>query len=277
MTDSPPDPAPVFASDLLAGRTALVTGGGTGIGRGIAHGLARAGADVVIAARRLDVLEPAAAELAAATGRSVRADQVNIRDLEAVAALVARHPQVDILVNNAGGQFASRARDLSPNGWRSVVDLNLNGAWNMTQAFGEAMLRGGGGAICQVVMTVGRGLPGLAHSAAARAGVVELTRTLSWEWGPKVRLNCVAPGQIRTPAWNETYDPGVGLGVGEQPLGFEGTVDDIANAVVFLVSPAAAFITGQLLYVDGGLINVGLQNALPDGSYPERLETPPRR
>ena len=276
-----PDPAPraMFAPDLLAGRRALVTGGGTGIGRGIAHTLLLAGAEVVLAARRRDVLEATAGELRAVTGGTVHVEDVNIRDLDAVAALAERQPDVDILVNNAGGHFAQKAVDYSPNGWRTVVDLNLNGTWNMIQTFGRRMLASeGGGAICSIVMTVGRGMPGLAHSAAARAGVVELTRTLSWEWGPRVRLNCVAPGQVRTTGWDETYDDGVGSGVGQQPLGFEGTPFDLGNAVTFLVSPAAAFVTGQLLYVDGGLINVGLQNALPDGSYPERqLPAPHRR
>jgi citronellol/citronellal dehydrogenase len=225
---------------------------------------------VVIAARRAEILEAAATELREATGRRVDVDVVNIRDLDSVSALADRHGAVDILVNNAGGHFAQKARDFSPNGWRTVVDLNLNGTWNMTQAFGNRMLDGAGGTICQIVMTIGHGMPGLAHSAAARAGVVELVRTLSFEWGPKVRVNAVAPGQVRTAAWADTYAEGVGSGVGDQPLPFEGTVGDIGNAVVFLVSDASRFITGQLLYVDGGLINHGLQSALPDGGYPER-------
>ena len=155
-----------------------------------------------------------------------------------------------------------------------MVDLNLNGTWNMTQVFGTRMLDSAGGTICQILMTIGHGMPGLAHGAAARAGVLELTKTLSYEWGPKVRLNAIAPGQVRTDAWADTYAPGVGDGVGNQPLGFEGHSDDIANAVVFLVSPAARYITGQMLYVDGGLINHGLQSALPDDGYPERNQPP---
>ncbi len=120
-------PRVMFASDLLAGRRALVTGGGTGIGRGIAHTLLQAGADVVLAARRRDVLEATAADLRSITGGRVEVDEVNIRDLDAVAALAQRHPDVDILINNAGGHFAQKALDYSPNGWRTVVDLNLHG------------------------------------------------------------------------------------------------------------------------------------------------------
>ena len=158
MTDIAQDQT-FFSTELLSGRVALVTGGGTGLGLAVATGLARSGADVVIAARRRDVLDAAAEQIEAATGRAVEVDLVDIRDLEAVDALAGRHGDVDILVNNAGGQFAQKARDFSPNGWRSVLDLNLNGTWNMTQAFGNAMLDAEGGAICQIVATVGRGIP----------------------------------------------------------------------------------------------------------------------
>ncbi len=264
MSDAP------FASTLLAGRKALVTGGGTGLGRAIAHGLAAAGADVTIAARRREPLEESAVAIAAATGRTVEVDQVDIRDLDTVTALAERRGDVDILVNNAGGQFPAKARDLSPNGWRSVVDLNLNGTFNMTQAFGNRMLDNGGGSICQIIATIGRGIPGISHSAAARAGVAELTRTLAYEWGPSVRLNCVAPGQFRTEAYDNTYDEGVGDGFVDQPLPFLGRPDDIANAVIFLVSPAARFVTGEILRVDGGLTVQGPMSALPPGGYPER-------
>jgi citronellol/citronellal dehydrogenase len=261
-----------FAPDLLAGRTALVTGGGTGLGKAIAAGLSAAGADVVIAARRLDVLEAAATEISEATGNRVVADQVDIRDRQLVEGLAGRH-RIDILVNNAGGQFPQKARDFSPNGWNSVIDLNLNGTWAMTQVFGNQMLDGDGGAIVQIVAIVGRGLPGIAHSAAARAGVVELAKTLAFEWGPRVRVNCVAPGAFRTDGWEATYDEQVGADMSGVPMPYPGQPSDIANSVVFLASPAAAFITGECLYVDGGHVLHGPINALPPDGYPERTGT----
>ena len=258
-----------FASDLLVGKKALVTGGGTGLGRAIATGLSAAGADVVIAARRLEVLEATAAEISEATGNRVSVDQVDIRDRELVEGLAGRH-QLDILVNNAGGQFPQKARDYSPNGWNSVINLNLNGTWAMTQVFGNQMLDGDGGAIVQVVAIVGRGIPGIAHSAAARAGVVELAKTLAFEWGPSVRVNCVAPGAFRTEGWEKTYDEEVGSDMSGVPMPFPGKPADIANSVVFLASPAAAFVTGECLYVDGGHVLHGPLDALPPNSYPER-------
>ncbi len=272
------DPTPFpFSPDLLAGRKALVTGGGTGLGRAIASGLAQAGADVVIAARGEDVVSAAAAELSAETGGNVTHDLVDIRNLETVEALAGRHGDVDILVNNAGGQFPQKARDYSPNGWRSVIDLNLNGTWNMTQTFGNQMLDGDGGSICQIIAIVGRGMPGIAHSGAARAGVAELSRTLAFEWGPKVRINCVAPGAFHTDGWEATYDPKVGQNFTGVPLPHPGRPSDIANATVFMVSPAAAYVTGEVLYVDGGHVLQGPISALPKGSYPERDEQPSGR
>lgn len=263
-----------FASDLIAGRTALVTGGGTGLGLAIAEGLSAAGADVVIAARRRERLEAAAEELRARTGGSVDVDVVDIRNRETIEALAGRH-QVDILVNNAGGQFPQKARDYSPNGWASVIDLDLTGTWAMTQAFGNQMLGAGGGTIVQIVAIVGRGIPGIAHSAAARAGVVELTRTLAFEWGPSVRVNAVAPGAFRTEGWEATYDEEVGNDMSGVPLPYPGRPSDIANAVVFLASPASSYITGVCLPVDGGHLLQGPISALPPDGYPER-QLPPR-
>jgi citronellol/citronellal dehydrogenase len=266
----PAHPTSPFVADLLAGRTALVTGGGTGLGRAIALGLSAAGAHVVIAARRIEILRDAATDISSITGNEVSVDVVNIRDRASVEALADRQ-RVDILVNNAGGQFPQKARDFSENGWKSVIDLNLNGTWAMTQVFGSRMLDSPtGGSIVQIVAIVGRGIPGIAHSAAARAGVVELTRTLAYEWGPRVRVNCVAPGAFRTAGWDAAYDPTVSNDMSGVPLPYPGRPEDVANAVVFLASSAAAYTTGACLFVDGGHELQGPISTLPDGSYPER-------
>ena len=267
-------PAFPFAPDLLAGRLALVTGGGTGLGRAIAEGLARAGADLVLAARRIEVLESAAAEIRAATGRDVTGCFVNIRERESVEALAARvagtRGQVDVLVNNAGGQFPQKARDMKRKGWDAVIDLNLNGTWNMTQVFGNQMLDGRGGSITQIIAVIGRGFPGLAHTAAARAAVLELSRTLAYEWGPRVRVNCVAPGPVATAAFEDTYDPELRESRPDIPLLRPGTPQEVANAVVFMASPAASYITGEVLYVAGGQQNYGRNQALLDDAFAER-------
>jgi citronellol/citronellal dehydrogenase len=257
-----------FAANLLAGRTALVTGGGSGLGRVIAEQLARAGADVLIAARRVDRCELAAKEIHAATGRRIEAAFVNIRERETVEALDARalalFGQVDILVNNAGGQFPQAARDFKPKGWQAVIDTNLTGTWNMTQVFGNRMLDGAGGVITNVIAVVGRGFPGIAHTAAARAGVLELTRTLAYEWGPKVRVNCVAPGPVSTEAFQTTYDPNIAEVFEGIPLARFGTREEIAHSVVFMSSPASSYVTGEVLFVAGGQQNYGRNQALFD-------------
>lgn len=263
-----------FAGDLLAGRRALVTGGGTGLGRRIAHTLARCGADLVLAARRAEPLEVTAEEIREATGRQVCTALVNVRERESVEALAeevaARGPEIDLLVNNAGGQFPIRARDLKPKGWHAVIDTNLNGTWHMTQVFGDRMLAASGGSIVQIVAVVGRGFPGLAHSAAARAGVVELSRSLAYEWGPRVRINCVAPGPIVTEGFEAAYHPRILSGIRELPMPHPGRPEDVAHAVAFLASPAAAYVTGELLYVAGGQQLYGPNQALFPESFPER-------
>jgi citronellol/citronellal dehydrogenase len=267
-------PKDCFNPELLAGKLALVTGGGTGIGRATAFALARAGADLILAARQQPPLTETAAAINAETGRSVEVMPVDIRDLTTVSALAKqisdRWGQVDILVNNAGGQFPQAAADYSPNGWRTIIDLNLNGTWNMTQAIGTQMLNGQGGVICSITMTVGRGNPGIAHSGAARAGVGELTRSLSYEWGPKVRINCLGPGAIVTPGMESTYDDDVLADIGETPIPQPGTPEDIANGVVFLVSPAGRFITGETLMIDGGVSRYGSNQALKPSDFPHR-------
>jgi citronellol/citronellal dehydrogenase len=269
--EPPPPKIRVFHPELVAGQTALVTGAATGLGRAIAQQLAEAGADLVLAARNLERLEQAAAEIGAATGRRVEAAMVNIRDrasVEALAALVReRHGQVDMLINNAGGQFAQRARDFSPKGWNAVIETNLTGTWNMTQVFGNQMLDGRGGSITNIIAVIGRGFPGIAHTAAARAGVLELSKTLAIEWGPQVRVNCVAPGPIQTEAFKVTYDPQIETLCEGIPIARFGGPDEIAYAAVFLASPAASWITGEVLYVAGGQQIAGRNQALFDSAF----------
>ncbi|HYB99772.1 MAG TPA: SDR family oxidoreductase [Candidatus Limnocylindrales bacterium] len=271
LIDPPPLPRQVFASDLLAGKTALVTGGGSGLGRAIADQLSAAGADLLIAARNVERLEHAASEIRSATGRRVETGMVDIRSREAVEALAERahslYPRIDILVNNAGGQFAQPARDFRPKGWNAVIETNLTGTWNMTQVFGVAMLEGQGGAIVNVIAVVGRGFPGIAHTGAARAGVLELSRTLAYEWGPKVRVNCVAPGAIRTAAFETTYHPDIDKMCEGIPIPRFGRPEEAAYAVTYLASPAASWITGEVIYVAGGAQSYGLNQALFDEAF----------
>ncbi|RIL02178.1 MAG: short-chain dehydrogenase [Proteobacteria bacterium] len=275
-TLQPPPQRRVFAPDLMAGEVALVTGGGTGIGRAIAQALAEAGADLFLAARRPEPLAQAAAEIRASTGRRVEVATCNIREREQVEALAGRAAelfggQVDVLVNNAGGQFPSPARAIKPKGWHAVVDLNLNGTWNVTQVFGNQMLDGRGGSIVTVIAVIGRGFPGLAHTAAARAGVLELTKTLAYEWGTKIRVNCVAPGPVVTPAFDDAgYDVTTASLPRTQPIPRFGRPHEVANAVVFLASQAASYVTGEVLYVAGGQQLYGMNQALHDESF-ERL------
>lgn len=261
-------PSRVFAPDLLAGKTALVTGGGSGLGLAIATELAAAGADLLLAARGVERLETVAAELRQRSGRRVEVGAVDIRSRDAVEALAERarslFPRIDILVNNAGGQFAAPAKDYRPKGWNAVIETNLTGTWNMTQVFGVPMLEGEGGAVVNVIAVVGRGFPGIAHTGAARAGVLELTRTLAYEWGPRVRLNCVAPGPIRTEAFARTYHPEIDRMCEGMPIPRFGLPEEVAYAVTFLASPAAAWITGEVLYVAGGCQNYGRNQALFD-------------
>jgi citronellol/citronellal dehydrogenase len=268
LAPAPPLPARVFAPDLLAGRVALVTGAAGGLGRAIAEGLAGAGADLLLAARNIELLEEVAVSIRAKSGRRVEVAPVDIRSREMVEALAARaaglYPRIDILVNNAGGQFAQPARDYKPKGWNAVIDTNLTGTWNMTQVFGVPMLDGEGGSIVNVIAVIGRGFPGIAHTSAARAGVAELSRTLAFEWGPKVRVNCVAPGPVQTAAFERTYDPGIFRLCEGIPNPRFGRPEEVAYAVTFLASPAAAWITGEVLFVAGGQQIYGRNQALFD-------------
>ena len=248
---------PVFAPNLLNGKLALITGGGTGIGFATARELGRLGARIIIAARDLERLQKAATALNA-EGIEAHAYAVNIRDDNEVHALfeaiVDRHGLPDILVNNSGGQFESPAVKISANGFRGVVDLNLNGTWHMTSAFGRRLLEAGKpGNIVNIAIVVNNGAPRYAHGAAARAGVINLTKTLAREWGSAgIRVNAISGGTIDTPGLEQYDRVALDAAIGKLPIARMGTAREMALAVVYLVSPAGAYITGSTLQVDGG-------------------------
>ena len=249
----------IFRPGLFAGRVALITGGGTGIGRCIAHELAALGAEVIVAGRRMEPLEETVAEIEA-VGGTAHASSLNIRDDEAVdatiEALVEAHGRIDALVNNAGGQFASPAAMIKPKGWRAVVDTNLNGTFLVSRATFLQSMAKHGGSIVNIVADMWNGFPGMAHTGAARAGVVNLTKTLAIEWASAgVRVNAIAPGLIFSsgmksyPAAVQKY---ARQGARANPSSRAGTESEVSAAVAFLLSPAAAYITGDTLRIDGG-------------------------
>lgn len=175
----------VFRPGLFAGKVVLVTGGGTGLGRCTAHELASLGAQVVIAARRQELLDKTAQEIADAGGKCSTVS-VNIRDEKAIEAMIAevlgRHGRLDGLVNNAGGQFVAPLAEMSPNGWRTVIDLNLNGTYLVSRAAYRAWMQSHGGAIVNMLADIWTGYPGMGHMSAARAGIENMTFTMSMEW-----------------------------------------------------------------------------------------------
>ena len=248
-----------FRDDLLKGQAALVTGGGTGICRGIALALAAHGCDVAITSRRREHLEPTLAELGA-TGRRAIAEPADVRDPAAVerviAATIAGLGRLDILVNGAAGNFVCLAEQLSPNGFGAVVDIDLKGTFNVSRA-ALPHLKARGGSILNISATLQYlGTVGQSHAAAAKAGIDSLTRTLACEWGPYgIRVNGIAPGPIEGTEGVRrlTTEHSRDSAVRGCPLGRLGTIDDIANAALFLCSGAASFVNGVTLVVDGGL------------------------
>ena len=249
----------IFRHGLFDGQVMVVTGGGTGIGRCIAHELAALGAHVVLAARRLEPLETVASEIAEAGG-AASTQVMNIRHEaevdEAIKAIVETHGRIDGLVNNAGGQFASPAAMIRPKGWRAVIDTNLNGTWFVTQAVFNRWMKRNGGSVVNIVAEMWNGFPGMAHTGAARAGVVNLTKTLSIEWGQfGVRVNAVAPGTILSSGLNNYPAPiqkAAATIARKHPTARFGTESEVSAAVAFLLTPAASFMTGETMCVDGG-------------------------
>ena len=248
----------LFAEDLFASEVALVTGGGTGIGRAIALAFADCGADVAIASREMSHLEPVAEEIEARGARAC-ATTVDIREYEAVEAMVEEVVTdlggIDILVNNAGANFLAPTESLTPNGWRAVVGTILDGTAYCTFAAGEQMMETGGGAILSMGATNSvRGAPYHAHSGAGKAGVHNLMQTVASEWSEHdIRANTVAPGIVETEGVTEAAGgelPETFLD--DVPAGRFGTPADCVPTVLFLASPAAAYVTGGYFTVDGG-------------------------
>ncbi len=249
---------------LFAGRTAIVTGGGRGIGRVIAHRFARLGANVVVAGRHMETLAEAEAEIEAAGGACLP-HVTDIRQVEQVEAMVAaaldRFGRIDFVVNNAGGQFPARPSEISDRGWRAVVDLNLNGTWNVCSRVGPHLITQRFGAVVNIVHVYAfeRGAPGFAHSGAARAGVVNLTRSLAAYWARhNVTINALAPGSIDTVALREKEYAQLGdpdyeaKQLRDIPAHRLGSPEEVAEICAFLCSPAARYISGAVIVADGG-------------------------
>jgi NAD(P)-dependent dehydrogenase (short-subunit alcohol dehydrogenase family) len=242
----------------VAGETAIVTGASRGIGRSIAETLAAGGANVVVCSRAQERIDPVAEAIDEEAAGEALAVECNVREREAVEALVAATVEafggVDILVNNAGGEFVAPFEEISPNGWNAILDLNLNGTVHCTQVAGEVMREGDGGRIVNVSSVNGQhAAPGESHYGAAKAAIIRLTETVAVEWADDgVRVNCVAPGLIQTPGVAET----LGIESDDMPPREAtdrriGHTEEVADVVQFLVSPAASFMTGETVTVKG--------------------------
>ncbi|HSV45720.1 MAG TPA: SDR family oxidoreductase [Ramlibacter sp.] len=249
----------VYRPDLFKDQRFLISGAGSGMGRALAYLVTRLGGKVMICGRDEQRLAAVADDIGQRFGVRVFTRAMTIRDPEQVNALMDdafdRLGGLDGLVNSAGGQFPQAALDFSVKGWNAVVDTNLNGTWYMMQAAARRWRdRGEPGSIVNIVATIDRGIPHSAHTAAARAGVVYLTKSVAVEWAPlRIRVNCLAPGTIETEGLNN-YPPDFQQRLGKgNPMRRMGDTWDIAQGVVWLLAPSGKFVTGELLHVDGGM------------------------
>lgn len=253
----------VFASGLLQGKSAFVTGGGSGIGAGIAKMLAKQGASVALLGRKQEKLDAVAGAIRA-SGGTARTYAADVREYAAIESAMNAAAEaaggLDILINSAAGNFLAPAATLSANGFRSVIDIDLCGTFNASRAaFAHLSVRGG--SIVSITATQAEiPTPLQCHAGAAKAGIEKLTRDLALEWAKSgVRVNAVAPGPIaETEGMARLAPPGSGDAMKKRvPLGRWGTIDEVADAVLFLVSPAGAYVTGATLLIDGGTSLLG--------------------
>lgn len=253
----------VFAPGLFNGTVAVVTGGGSGLGRCIAHELSALGAAVALVGRTAEKVEKVAEEIRD-DGGTASTHTGDIRDdarvAEVIEDVLGQHGRIDALVNNAGGQFRAPLEDISPNGFDAVVRNNLHGGYQMMRQSYLQWMKEHGGSVVNIIADMEHGWPMYAHSGAARAGMQNLTETAAAEWGASgIRINAVAPGTIASSGL-DTYEGKDAEFLnrdlrGEVPLQRMGTESEISAAVTFLLSPAAAYITGTTLRVDGGAPN----------------------
>ena len=251
----------MFRPGLFAGQVAIVTGGGSGLGRCTAHELAALGAKVALVGRKPEKLEKVKAEIEQAAG-SARSYACDIREDDTVKATVTQIlkdlGRIDALVNNAGGQFASPLESISAKGWDAVVRTNLTGGFLMArECYTQFMKAAKAGAIVNIIADMWQGMPTMGHSGAARAGMLNFTETAAFEWAP-VRVNAVAPGWIASSGLDH-YPPEMKEHIRSLPknvpLARLGTESEVSAAIVYLLSPAAAFISGSCLRVDGAVPN----------------------
>ena len=278
----------VFRDGLFAGRHIVVTGGGSGIGRCTAHELAALGASLALVGRREEKLAAVAEEIAAtgAARPSIHPCDIRLEEevARSVAAVLATHPRIDGLVNNAGGQFQAPLKDISQKGWETVVRTNLPGGFLMARECFRRSMEANGGAIVNIIADMWRSMPGMGHSGAARAGMLNFTETAAIEWAcAGVRVNAVAPGWIASSGlatYPEAMRPWIKEMWRHVPLKRLGTESEVSAAIVFLLSEAASFISGSCLRVDGAVPNSRGNWQLPDHDrsrpyYGFPLEAPP--